>query len=313
MVWLQSFIFQNKSPSIFTNIVLGISFIILIYILVQLIIILNKPTLLHYSYDIEPILVNTKTYGPLKKDGKTADKLPELTNGREFTYSFWIHMNSILSDDKDKDKFAMVFSRGDTLVNSNPIVYFNKNSNNLIIKLKTEHNSEPKDSSIDITQIHCDNCNYATFNIDYIPLQRWVNIIINVDNTLADIYLDGNIVHSRLVNQQYNKIYNNKSLKEDDSCTNENNLDVCDDLANKIANPTGDIKIGYTPEFPAFDGYISNIIFFNYSIKSPSDIKTIYERGPVTSHNVLQKLGIPEFGLRWPLYKINDVEDENSN
>ena len=51
MVWLQSFIFQNKSPSIFTNIVLGISFIILIYILVQLIIILNKPTLLHYSYE----------------------------------------------------------------------------------------------------------------------------------------------------------------------------------------------------------------------------------------------------------------------
>ena len=321
---IQNFITNNKSPSIFTNIVMFISFIILIYILVQLIIVLNKPNLLYYSYDIEPINVKTIKFKSLTKDGTSVEDIPELpklTNGREFTYSFWIYINSILSDDSNKDKYAFVFARGEDgkLQNSNPIVYFNKNSNNLIIKLKTEHTNSDEFVSmmnnINIDKIHCDNCNYATFNLNYIPLQRWVNVIINVDNTLADIYLDGNIVHSRLVNQIYkNEIYNNDDIKEE-GCDLQPS-EECNDLANKINITEGDIKIGYTNNYPAFNGYISNIQFFNYSIKSPSDIKNIYERGPVTSHNVLQKLGLPEFGFdikRWPLYKIKGIEDEDSN
>ena len=55
------------------------------------------------------------------------------------------------------------------------------------------------------------------------------------------------------------------------------------------------------------DGLISKLQFFNYSLKTPSDIRKIYDNGPVENQSFLQKLGIPNLGLRNPVYNIEDT------
>ena len=46
---------------------------------------------------------------------------------------------------------------------------------------------------------------------------------------------------------------------------------------------------------------------FNYSLKTPSDIRKIYDNGPVESQSFLQKFGIPNLGLRNPIYNVEDT------
>ena len=52
--------------------------------------------------------------------------------------------------------------------------------------------------------VHNDNCKYATFKIDYVPLQRWVNIIINVNNNMLAVIMDG-AIHSTKLNEDNNE------------------------------------------------------------------------------------------------------------
>ena len=142
---------------------------------------------------------------------------------------------------------------------------------------------------------HNDNCKYATFKIDYVPLQRWVNIIINVNNNMLAIIMDGAIHSTRVLNE------------DNDRCPGES--------ASKLVSPTtGSIMIGNISEeinnLPAADGFISKVQFFNYSLKTPAHIQKIYNAGPVKSVGILQKLGLPLYGIRNPLYRIDEVKVE---
>ena len=62
---------------------------------------------------------------------------------------------------------------------------------------------------------------------------------------------------------------------------------------------------------PAANGYLSRLQFFNYSLKTPAHISKIYEAGPVKSVGILQKLGLPLYGLRNPLYRVDEVKKED--
>jgi hypothetical protein len=143
--------------------------------------------------------------------------------------------------------------------------------------------------------MHNDNCKYATFKIDYVPLQRWVNIIVNVNNNMLSVIMDGAIHSTRILN--------------------ENNLKCTEDASSNLVSPTaGTLMIGNINEdiniLPAADGYISRIQFFNYSLKTPAHIKKIYNSGPVKSVGILQKLGLPLYGIRNPLYRIDEVKKD---
>ena len=143
--------------------------------------------------------------------------------------------------------------------------------------------------------VHNDNCKYATFKIDYVPLQRWVNIIINVNNNMLAVIMDGAIHSTRVLN--------------------EDNNECPGDSSSKLVSPTvGSVMVGDiiedTNNMPAANGFISRLQFFNYSLKTPSHIKKIYNAGPVKSVGVLQKLGLPLYGFRNPLYRIDAVKAE---
>lgn len=284
------------------NLLLVILFGIFVFVLVYLLILYNRPSLLNYTLAPTPKKMDADTIKQLPN----TDKLPTLSNGREYAYSFWVYLESVKTD----GNYNLVFLRSPNndsnyLNNANPIVYLDKNSNKMIIKVRTASADtityENLDSVIEgegtnnPVTFHNDNCKYATFKIDYVPLQRWVNIIINVNNNMLAVIMDGAVHSTRVLNE------------DNDRCPGES--------ASKLVSPTtGSIMIGNISEeinnLPAADGFISRVQFFNYSLKTPGHIKKIYNAGPVKSVGILQKLGLPLYGIRNPLYRIDEVKVE---
>lgn len=436
------------------NLLLIILFGIFVFVLVYLLMLYNKPSLLNYTLSPNPTKMDASSLRSLENSGK----LPSLKNGREFAYSFWVHLDS----PSESDKYNLIMMRGDNdgenIQNSNLLVFLDKNSNKMVIKIKTtdadgmntitnfsdliENNATsttnettqsspqqppqqppqppsqqppqpPSQSSssslpvnittaidtilnmnpynesnsavtelenylmntvfanddinnfvnvisyIGITSIgddeaintsnndirslmnitkdpnnrfttkklieklynerksdsilsegelnnirmfemfatgqnktfRDDNCKFATFVIDYVPLHRWINVIINVNNNLLSIIVDGAVHSTRILNQESTECQNASS--------------------NIVSVATGDVKIGaFNGDIPAAKGYISKIQFFNYSLKTSRHIQKIYESGPVKSSNVLQKLGLQLYGIRNPLYRIDEVKKD---
>ena len=68
---------------------------------------------------------------------ENSGKLPSFKNGREFAYSFWVHLDS----PSESDKYNLIMMRGDNdgqnIQNSNLLVFLDKNSNKMVIKIKT--------------------------------------------------------------------------------------------------------------------------------------------------------------------------------
>jgi hypothetical protein len=291
--------FRNKVRG--DNLLLIILLGVLIFVLVYLLVLYNRPSLLNYTLSPTPIKLDKQSINEIPN----TDKLPSLTNGREYAYSFWLYLESV----KTNNNYNLVFLRSansdsNQLQNANPIVYFDKNSNKLVIKVRTAladtltfNNLDDKVDPDDDTSltVHEDNCRYATFEIDYVPLQRWVNIIINVNNNMLSVIMDGAIHSTRVLNA------------DNDTCEG--------DSSSKLVSPTtGSVMIGNISEtnntLPAADGYISRLQFFNYSLNTPQHIEKIYNAGPVKSIGILQKLGLPLYGFRNPLYRIDAVKAE---
>lgn len=292
---------KNRLDPRKNNILLIILFGICIAVLVYLLLLFNRPSLLYYTLAGTPVKANEQNLKSLKN----SDKLPALKNGREYAYSFWTYVNAV----ENNDKYRLVFLRGKELSDANPFVYFDKSSNKMVIKVKTDaaggaitppRPGETLGLDTVITAaatggnpsaktLHTDNCKFATFEIDYVPLQRWVNIIVNVDNYVVTIFMDGAIHSTRVLN--------------------DNNEDCASDLSKLASETSGDIKVGNLDAgLPAFDGYISRLQFFNYSLKSQKHISKIYENGPVESKSILQKLGLPLYSLRNPIYRVDSIK-----
>lgn len=283
------------------NLLLVILAGIFIFVLVYLIVLYNRPSLLNYTLSPTPIKLDDEDI----KEMPNTDKLPSLSNGREYAYSFWLYLETV----KTNDNYNLVFLRSPNtdsnhLQSANPIVYLDKNSNKMIVKVRTAkadtltfNNLDDKVDPDDDTSltVHEDNCNYATFIIDYVPLQRWVNIIINVNNNMLALIMDGAIHSTRVLNQD-------NSLCEDNSSSN------------LVSPTTGSVMIGNINEqnnlMPAANGFISKLQFFNYSLSTPQHIQKIYNAGPVDSVGILKKLGLPLYGFRNPLYRIDAVKKE---
>ena len=291
---------SRLSSNAMNNLVIFISFGVIIYILVQMIIVLNKPEFLYYTLSPMPKdLVNTKF-----ETLRNSNKMPN-TFAREFTYSFWVYLRSVNERSDEADQYKLLFLRTEQetdkfFKDANPIVYFDKDSNKLIVKIRTTDTerttmtSRLPESNIS-DEFHNDRCLYSTLTVDYIPIKRWVNIIINVDNNRVTLFLDGDIYQTVLVN------------RKPDDCDSTNFSE-----SRLVSETAGDIKLGYDTDnnVTVPDGLISKIQFFNYSLKTPSDIRKIYENGPVESQSFLEKnLGIPisSLGLRNPIYNIEDT------
>lgn len=288
---------KNLGNSTINNIIILVSFIIMVYILVQMIIVLNKPEFLYYTLAPMPIDLNQEKLSGIKN----SNKLPN-TFANEFTYSFWLYLRSVNKRSDEKDSYKTLFFRSEQkesnlLLKANPIVYFDKNSNKLIIKVRTSDADKLNNNNSKIPQsfisdeFNEDKCYYSELVIDHIPLKRWINVVINVDYNRISLFKDGDLYQTVLINRN-----------PDSNCNKYS--------PSRTVSPTaGDIYVGkdISSNMIAPDALLSKIQFYNYSLRTPSDIKNIYDNGPIENQSFLQKLGLPNIGLRNPIYNIEDT------
>ena len=142
----------------------------------------------------------------IPQDPKNADYLPiERSNnqskGIEFTWSFWIYINDLGTDSK---KYQHIFNKGDNTYNSGtnlssvnnaPGVYLGPANNNLHIIIDTVDGNDTNN----------------VIDIDNIPIRKWVNVAIRMQNLIVDVYINGTVSSRLILNntpkQNYNDVY----------------------------------------------------------------------------------------------------------
>lgn len=292
---------RSRNNTVLENAIMIISIIILITSLIYIIILLNKSNLIYYSYKDKPFDLLKERFNKIlvnkNDENETLDEKVKLSNGLEYTYSFWLYLEDLKSNN---NKNRLVFLRTDEndsggLNNPNPLVYLKADTSDMIIKVKTQDTdgiSNLVDESGNLSNLNTNSCNYITAELKYIPLQRWVNIVINVDNNLLTIYRNSKPVYANFVDE---------TESNGEGCSSLTSIDVT----------TGDVYIG-TNENNKYNGYISNIQFYNYSIKSNKDIENIYNRGPVTK-TIADTLNLPNIKLRSPIQFVDGTEENSDN
>ena len=108
-----------------------------------------------------------------------------------------------------------------------------------------------------------------------VPLNKWVNVIIRCKNTTLDVYMNGTIARS----------------------------------INLIGTPKQNYGDVYVAMNGGFDGYISNLWYYNYALGTAA-IQGISEKGPNTKmvgSNGMNDKFFDYLSLRWFFYGVGDT------
>ena len=175
----------------------------------------------------------TRDFLPMIHDAKMAKRvnqgaIPSSSQGNEYNINLWIYINDyVYRYNEDK----VVINRG-----VNPAIILTSETNSLKVITEVENNLE-------MSEEEDENNNECI--LEDIPLQRWVNINISLNNKVLDIFMDGKLKKTCLLNG-YPK-------------PNIGSMDIC---------PNG-----------GFNGFMSNVRFTNSAL-SLKEINSLYRNGP---------------------------------
>ena len=183
---------------------------------------------------------------PLQKSSITLLRSNNQKYGLEFTWSVWIYITDL---NTSTTKYQHIFNKGENnydqttgiaTLNNGPGLYIspgNSNSKNgLRVIMNTTgpvSGATPSDAVIDIPNV---------------PLKKWVNIVIRMENTMLDVYVNGIIAERKVLD------YVPKQ--------NFGNVMVCQNMG--------------------FSGNLSNLRYFNRAL-NVIEINNIVLWGPNTS------------------------------
>lgn len=243
--------------------------------------------------------------------------IPVPAVGREYSYSFWLYVDQF---EQTPGNNKLIFYRGtkDDITLANPLVMLDTSENRLFVCIKTQDNTlSPADirasgnsTAMDLRNIVSKNYfknpmlagagsnKYIIMEVDYVPLQRWVNFTLIVDNKIMSLFLDGEIYSVKSVDEL-------KSSRKPELDDNGQPIRY-----NLIVDKTeGNIYVGKNSvnNKVTVNGFLSNLEFHNYAI-SLNQVKAIYNQGPLSKGGVLGSMGL-QYGIRSPVYKINDSTD----
>lgn len=275
------------------------------------------------------------TAKPIKLDELAApleiasSEMPKPVVGREYSYSFWLYLDSYPQTFNRNgqgnltpvDKLLFFRGTAGDVSTANPVVFMDGLSNKLFIAIKSQDStltSLPNrvDYNTNLYNIRFMNYflnsslkiretsnpdqpainKYLILTVDYIPLQRWVNISFIIDNKITTVFMDGEI-YSVKSTEEF------KTLREPERDVRNRPLDI-----NLIVDKTdGNLYIGKNAVGgkTTVPGYLSKLQFFNYAM-SINEVKAVYESGPLGK--TFGGVKIP-YGIRSPVYKL----DENIN
>jgi len=222
-----------------------------------------------------------------------ASSLSTGTRGQEFSFNFWIY----LSDSYDKtSNHKVIFQRGTdavlngtalpTLMNdkTNPIVVMDKDTNRMMFAVNTSHVA----SALSLNEIFARDPitkrykgPYLVTSVDYVPLQRWVNIAMTVRDNMLAVYMDGDL---------YSIVTTNDVINESGKVP-------------FIRMPVGDVTVG--DPVNNIRGFMAKFSFYNYSL-TQNQIMKIYNAGP-QSASFLSFFGLNRYGVRSPIYELDSA------
>jgi len=213
------------------------------YILLM-VIILGTALFIWYSYSkknadinsrLNPIFISSPVQATDSGLSSNAYDLPQDNPyGLQYTYSFWMNVHDLIYRQTD-DKIIFKVSDGTDL---NPQVSIPVSTNDLEFSFKN--------AGEDIKII----------TISDIPIMRWVYVNVVLNNRNVDIYLDGKLESSTILDSVPNSI------------TTTDKLYLCPPSSNVQNSLTG------------FNGKLSKFQYFSKAL-SPSEIFNIYRFGPL--------------------------------
>ena len=281
---------SGGSDSIFYLIV--IVFLVAAIIAYFLYYIITDNILYQQKVDVEgtevPIICNELS------EFKITKVLPN-SNGIKRTYGFWIYINDI---NKYAGKYRHIAHLGENagqIKGACPYIFLDNHTNSVHVRFAPK--KEPKSmSEFDTLNEITDMDSLLTYDgkrcgitIQYVPVQRWVHIVIVVSDFNGGIvytYIDGELA-------DVDKARERKLVLHELEFENKvGSLFVGGSVSNSTVNATG------------FSGLLSKFALYNYDLNK-NDIYKEYSRGPL--NGLLTSMGIVSYGLRNPVYKLNAV------
>ena len=180
----------------------------------------------------------TISQDPNNKNSITILRSENEKNGIEFTWSTWIYLNGF----DDDTSYHHVFNKGNVTMdgsktdgylgttnpNNAPGLYLNPKYDGFRVILNSF--SDPYQEIIDVTDL---------------PMTKWINIVIRIQDKNCDIYVNGRLVKRRIMTEVVKQNYD-------------------------------DVHVSLNG---GFSGYLSNLTYFNRSL-SITDIQNIISVGP---------------------------------
>jgi hypothetical protein len=216
---------------------------------------------------VDATITNSFSQDPNIKGAKTVTRSNNQNDGIEFTWSIWIFINNptILMD----GNYKHIFSKGNSESYESGSIFINgiplNNAPGLYIGSSTDSKSVTTQNLLLVMNTY--NNPMETIEINSIPINKWVNVVIRCQNTVIDIYINGIITQSSQLSGVPKQNY-------------------------------GDV---YTSLNGGFSGYISNLWYYNYALSS-SDIMGLSQKGPnmkMVSSNGLNSKKPDYLSLTW--------------
>lgn len=252
--------------------------IILVAVIVFIIIKVKGNTLKSVNLLTAPII----KANPLSGDYVTtpAGYLPSTTNGNEFTYSIWMFVDNIsITNDH---KIVLYRGNSQSFANGSFFVYMDAQSNVLYASVRSNAALDDSTSNTEPTlQDIKSNKYFLQSTIEYVPLQRWVNVAYTVKDTVISTFLDGELYSVTSIYELPAKQDGSRAL---------------------LATQAGDVMTGGKAAQEGFNGYIGNSKYFNFAL-TVAEAKRVYRQGPYKA-SWLSYLGLGNVGLRSPVYQI---------
>jgi len=239
---------------------------------------------------------------PRKLNGKgpftfSASRMPSSTVGQSYSLGFWLYLTDFQPTSQGKLLLMRSGQPNTNLTTANPIVFLDKAINQMHICIKTTRASSASGSPVNqLTDFlrtggtgATNTWTYLTATVEYVPLQRWSHFLFTVQDSTLTVFQDGSI-------------YTVKSL-----------YDMVDTAPGQtVPRPmfsaaSGDLTIGNAGSSISGDanGFIARVILYNYALAT-QEVQGIYLGGP-TQRNLLRGMGVAAYGVRSPVYKVDEA------
>jgi hypothetical protein len=261
--------FTKNSENMGAMLALFVSFVMVIYVVLYLFKQFNMTSLKTLTLLKEkPLRITGNSMHNLSQ----SESIPSQAHGKEFSMSFWVYVDNEEMESTSEPKFVIGRTSGPTATASaNPLVYMDSAENKMHVVVRTNYSL----GYTTLASLHAGAVNKMT--VDYIPLQRWVNVIVVVDQNYVQLFVDGELRQVEDLSQGSNKV---------------------------VMDSSGDIYSGGNTNIATFKGYLSKVQWFNYAV-TIDHAKIVYAAGPLRK-TVLSLLGLPMYGVRSPFVRIDE-------